>query len=336
MKQYRDPIEWRRSSNYDDTTTAGQFIAIARDILRSSNKEGPNWESLASRYAQRPHHGRAESFAKAAVVSVDTDVWETSDGRFLSEAYLSAIAPDNLIDAVASFAYPLPDRGRNVIVATGAIAQEVAEGAGKPLTRFELDATESDRGKVAAIIVVSKEVAVSEGKPAENLIRRLLRDAVLRASNEALLNRIPTISATAGADALASLKNGLSAAAQSSGYVVAATPAITRELALNADGRMGVNGGEYIGGVVVLPALEVSSGGPDLVVIPASSIALRDHGISLRSSGQTSLEMSDAPTMNSATPTGAEMVSLFQANLVGLLVERLFEIRATEPAVEVG
>ena len=333
MRQHRDPAQWG-ISHHNSLTNAGQFLAIAREILKSGN--GPNWEALARKFAAVPHHGRAESFCKAAVAAVDDAVWNTGDGQLLSAAYLLELVPDNLIDEVARFAYPLPASNQPVVAAVGTIASEVSEGKAKPLTRITLEPTEEERAKLAAIVVLTKEVAHSPERDAESLIRRLLRDAVLKASNEALMSRLPKVSAAAGANALASLSNGLAAAARSSGYVVAATPAIVRELALGSDGRMGINGGELLPGVVIRPALEPSSGGPDLVVIPASTLALRDYGLDIRSSGHATLEMQDTPTMSSAPAVGAQMVSLFQTNSTGLLVERMFVLRADEPAVEVG
>lgn len=310
---------------------------IARDILKAG-KNGPNWEVLARQYTEGQHYGRAASFAKAAVAAVGTDAWGVGDALALSEAYLHNIAPDNLIDAAKRFALTLPDipGTPQVTVASGATAFEVGEGAAKPLTRFTLDTEAADAAKAVAMLVVNKEVAWAKGPDAENLIRRLLRDAVVSASNEAFLSRIPRTSIAGGANAVESLKLGLAAAAASQGYLIAATPAFTRELALESDGRMGVNGGEYIEGVVVLPALAGDSAGVNLLVIPASSLAIRDRGLALSSAAHASVEMQDAPTSNSATGTGAQMVNLWQTNCLGLKVERLFEMRATESAVEVS
>jgi len=336
MKDFRSPSDWRRSSEYQDATVTGQFIRVARDILQAG-KDGPAWQALAETYGRAAGFGRAESFAKGAVASVGMDLWGTPDGQALSTTYLRSLAQDNLVDQVARFAVPLPvGIQRFVTVATGAEAHSVNEGAAKPLTRVTLDTEKAEAMKVVATLVLSAEVAKSKGQDAENLFRLLLRDAVIRASNDAVLARISKISAPAGATAVESLNNGLAGAAPSSGYVVAATPAITRELAMASQGRMAVNGGEYIGGVVVLPALEASSGGPDLVVIPASTLALRDYGLELSSAGHASVEMSDSPSGNSATPTGTQMVNLWQANLLGLKIERLIELRAPEPAIEVG
>lgn len=340
MKQFRDPQDWRhsRTFNNDSLTVASQFVDIARDILKAG-KNGPNWEVLARQYTEGQHYGRAASFAKAAVAAVGTDAWGVGDALALSEAYLHNIAPDNLIDAAKRFALTLPDipGTPQVTVATGATAYEVGEGAAKPLTRFTLDTEAADAAKAVAMLVVNKEVAHAKGTDAENLIRRLLRDAVVSASNDAFLSRIPRISiAGGGANAVESLKLGLAAAAASRGYVIAATPAFTRELALESDGRMGINGGEYIEGVVVLPALAGDSAGVNLLVIPASSLAIRDRGLALSSAAHATVEMQDAPTGNSETGTGAQMVNLWQVNAVGLKVERLFEMRASESAVEVS
>lgn len=334
MNQFKTPQEWRRSSEYQDISLAGQFTSIVREILKAG-PSGPNWEALTRKFESQAHSGRAESFCKAAVGAVADDLWQTSDGEALSAAYLTTLAPDNLVDQVARYAFPMPVTNQPVFYATGAVAEEVAEGAGKPLTRFTLEPIEEQPAKVAAIIVVTNEVAQSPGLAAENLIRRLLRDAVLKASNERLLAQLPKVSTSGGETAVESLRLGLAKAAASDGYVVAATDAIVRELALASDGRMGVNGGEFIPGVTIVRALEESSSSHNMTIIPASTLALRDYGLEVRSSGHATVEMQSAPTGNSATPTGAEMVNLWQTNSRGILIERHFSVRADSPAIEV-
>lgn len=336
--QFTDPRDWRRSQAYEDVSVAGQFVALARDVL-NAGPAGPNWEALARQYEARPHNGRLQSFAKSAVAAVGTDLWGDGDALALSDAYLRAFAPRNLIDAAKRFALTLPDLpvgARNVTYATGAAAYEVPEGAAKPLTRVTLNIGEAEAAKAVAMIVITQEVSKAKGQDAENFFRRLLRDAVVEASNEAFLQRIPRTAIQGGANAVESLRLGLAAVAASEGYVVAATHAATRELALAADGRMGVHGGEYIEGVVIIPALPDNSAGASMIVVPASALAIRDRGLELKSAGHASVEMEDAPTGDSGTPTGAQMVSLWQADSVGLMVERLFELRATAPAVEVS
>src|SRR5688572_20141821 len=119
MSQFRYPQEWRRHKELhsDSLTTAGQFVSIARDILKSG-RHGPNWEYLAGEYLAGQHYGRAASFAKSAVAAVGTDAWGSGDALALSEAYLYSIAPDNLIDAVKQYALTLPDATNRITVAT--------------------------------------------------------------------------------------------------------------------------------------------------------------------------------------------------------------------------
>jgi hypothetical protein len=59
------------------------------------------------------------------------------------------------------------------------------------------------------------------------------------------------------------------------------------------------------------------------VLLNASDIYLADDGaVSIESSDQASLEMSDAPTQDGTTGAGASMVSLWQSGLLGLKAER--------------
>ncbi|WP_080700521.1 hypothetical protein [Bordetella hinzii] len=48
-------------------------------------------------------------------------------------------------------------------------------------------------------------------------------------------------------------------------------------------------------------------------------------------SDQASLVMDDAPTMNSTTPTAAQVVSMFQTNSVAFLVERFINFAKRRP-----
>src|SRR5690606_28767481 len=125
-------------------------------------------------------------------------------------------------------------------------------------------------------------------------------------SNSALLAALPTIPVAAGTTAVESLLAGLAAADSSAAYIVAARPALVRELALASDGRMPIGGGEYSPGLIVLPVAETTSTS-DMVVIPASGIALRDHGLRVDQARHATVDIADPG--QPAAP-----VNLFQLN----------------------
>src|SRR5690606_26980312 len=139
----------------------------------------------------------------------------------------------------------IPDHINPVLIASGIVADGAAEGAAKPCTPFDLTLGAKERAKVAAILVMSKALARAQGADAAALFRKLLRGAVIEASNIALLAALQKTSASAGATAVESLRNGLDAADSATAYVVGATPIATRQLALASDGRMAIGGGEF-------------------------------------------------------------------------------------------
>jgi hypothetical protein len=86
---------------------------------------------------------------------------------------------------------------------------------------------------------------------------------------------------------------------------------------------MPVIASDYVGAAIV-------------VLVNTSDIYLADDGeIAIDASREASLEMSDAPTSNSTTPTGAtSMVSMFQTNTVAIRAERTINwLRRRTPSV---
>lgn len=313
--------------------SAGAFAFIAKAIL--AHEYGcPDFQALAEQNG--PYAREIAAFVKAPVGAESLASWGTPASQDISNAYLTDIAPGNLVDAMKPHAYILPDNVHSLRVASGVVAEGVAEGAAKPLTPLDIMREVPERAKVAAILVMSKELARATGGDGDALFRKLLRDAVIRASNAALLAAIPTVPAMSGATPVDSLKVGLVAAADSDAYVVAAAPATVRTLALSSDGRMGTGGGEFIPGVTILPVELQGSGAPEMIVIPASAIAMKDSGLLVRTAGDATVEMQTAPVGDSTTPTSTTMVSLWQTGSVGILVERLVEVFSRVPAVEVG
>lgn len=312
-----------------ETSSASQFVRIAKMIIQ----RGDHVEDLSAAIGASRLGLAAQSFAKDAVAAQSLgDAWGTSAGRQLADSYLRTVESENLFDAVARYALPIPADLRRVLVAAGAVANVAAEGAPKVVTRCGLNLADQEPSKLAAILVLTKELAASTDQAAVRLFEQELRSAIIMALNAAIIAQVmPDAEAVAGGqNAVESLQAGLAAASDSQGYVVATTARVTRELALTAEGRMGIRGGEYIPGVTVLPALEEDSNSPQLIVIPASRLSLTDLGLTISSAAHASVAMSESPE------SPAELVSLWQTGSTGLLVEREFRMHAAAPAVVVG
>ena len=85
--------------------------------------------------------------------------------------------------------------------------------------------------------------------------------------------------------------------------------------------------GGFLAGIPVITSQycnDASGGAGNLVILlNASDIFLADDGaVTVDVSDQVSLQMSNTPTINSATATGASLVSMWQTNSLAIRAER--------------
>jgi HK97 family phage major capsid protein len=238
---------------------------------------------------------------------------------------------------------------------SGGSAGWVGEGAPKPLTKFDFNATELRWTKIAAIAVITEELLRFSNPSAERLVRdglagaviaRLDQDfidpskaAVANVSPASITNGVTPISSTGGdADDIRRDLRALWApfiaannAPTQAVYIMTATTALALSLMLNTLGQpefpgITVNGGTLMGvPVIVSEYLDNSAGsaGGIVILVNARDIWLADDGqITIDVSREASLQMDDAPTNNSSTGTEAQLVSMFQTNSVAIRAER--------------
>lgn len=239
---------------------------------------------------------------------------------------------------------------------SGGTANWVGQGKGKPVTKFDFSATTVPWTKVAAITVISQDLARFSDPAAERLVRDSLGECVIAKVDSDLFD--PDVAAVANVNP-AGLLNGVNPVAGVSGNATAdairaallnlwapwdstylgakpvyyTTPAVARFLAFTRTslGDPAFPGVTPNGGVLDGIPLRVSqylannggSGGAPFILVDESEIYLADDGaVTLDMSDQVSLEMSDAPTISSATPTAAQMVSMWQTNSIAFRAER--------------
>lgn len=304
-----------------------QFHIIARNIASSHQME----VTLKRLEQELPgRNGEILQFAKAAQAAQSYDsVWATTAGRALSQAFLESVAEGSLLEQLIRFGFSIPDQVSRVLAASGAVADVVAEGDPILVKHLDMSSFTPARKKAAAIVVLTQELQQNTSKAANDLFKRELTTAVLAAVNAGVLAQFTTVTPVAATGtALGDLTAGLAAAETATGYVVAAIPEAVRELALQADGRMGVNGGQFIPGVAIVPVNGDSNG--TMRIIPASRVGVIDDGLVLRESTEGTVMMSDTPT------SPGQLVSLFQTNSIGLLLERSFALVHDTAIVEVG
>jgi HK97 family phage major capsid protein/HK97 family phage prohead protease len=236
---------------------------------------------------------------------------------------------------------------------TGGNAYWVGEGAPKPLTQFDFNATELRWNKIATIAVLTNELIRFSDPSAERLVRDGLAAAVIERADVDFID--PDKAAVANVSP-ASITNGI-APIPSSGntaediradiqalwapfiaarnpprsavYLMDSTTALALSMMQNPLGQsefpgLTMNGGTFMGvPVIVSDYLPVDSSGGMVILLNASDIWLADDGqVTIDASREASLQMLDNPTNNSATGTATSMVSMFQTNSTAFLAER--------------
>ena len=230
----------------------------------------------------------------------------------------------------------------------------VGEGKAKPLTKFDFTRTTLEPLKVANIAVMSEEVLMYSSPAADVLIRDQLaqalaarldidfidpaKAAVPGISPASITNGLSPINASGTGTAddvradLRSLYQNFIAAnntPSSAVLIMNGTTALALSLMTNALGQpefptVGMSGGTLNGvPVIVSEYIPSDSTGSIVIMANAGDIYLGDEGgVMVDMSREASLEMDDAPTHDSDTPTGTNLVSLWQTNSVAMRAER--------------
>jgi HK97 family phage major capsid protein len=253
---------------------------------------------------------------------------------------------------------PVPFNVRIGGQTSGGTAGWVGQGKSKPVTKFDFNATTVPFTKVAAIAVITQELARFSDPSAERLVRDSLADTVIARVDTDLFD--PDLAAVANVSP-AGLLNGIAPVAGPSGGdpddircallrlwapwdstnigarpAYYTTPAVARNLAFMRDalGNIAFPGVTPFGGTLDGIPLRVSqylannggSGGAPLILVDEAEIYLADDGsVTLDQSDQASIEMSDTPVGSSSatvTSNGSPFVSMWQTNSIAFRAER--------------
>lgn len=241
---------------------------------------------------------------------------------------------------------------------SGGTAGWVGQGKSKPVTKFDFNATTVPFTKVAAIAIITQELARFSDPSAERLVRDSMADCVIARVDSDLFD--PNVVAVANVNP-AGLLNGVSPVAGPATIdpddircailrlwapwdstnigarpAYYTTPAVARLLAFTRDamGNVAFPGVTPFGGTLDGIPLRVSqylannggSGGSPFILVDESEIYLADDGsVTLDMSDQASIEMTDAPVGSSSatvTSNGSPFVSMWQTNSVAFRAER--------------
>ncbi|MEO8682671.1 MAG: phage major capsid protein, partial [Vicinamibacterales bacterium] len=246
----------------------------------------------------------------------------------------------------------------NVRVGTqtaGGTASWVGEGKAKPLTKGTFGTATLDFTKLACISVLTKEEVRFPSIDAQMKVRNDLTRAIaaqmdkdfIDPANLGTANVKPasitaniaatTATATTAVALAVNLKTMINlmiaGGIQPSSLVLIMSQAQALSLSLMRT-SLGVRNypdvtmmGGFLEGIPVITSEAVTSlGSPStgmIVAVNANDVFLADDGsVTIATSDQASLEMSDAPAQDATTGGGASMVSMFQTNSLAILAER--------------
>jgi HK97 family phage major capsid protein/HK97 family phage prohead protease len=327
-------------------------IAFARFAKSLAAANGHRSEALEIAKKQYPLDNKLHHVLKAAVgAGTTTDpAWAGSLVEYQEYAndFVEFLRPQTIIGRFGQGAIPslrqVPFNIRIPAQTSGGSAGWVGQGKAKPLTKFDFESITFGFSKVAAIAVLTDELIRFSNPAADALVRNALAEAVIarldtdfinpakaevaNVSPASITNGITGIPSTGDPDedAAAAFGQFITANLQPTGgvWIMSSTNALGLSMKKNPLGQkmypeMTLLGGTYQG----LPAIVSQYAGTNLTLVNAPDIYLADDGgVAVDMSREASLEMESEPTGDSVTPTGTEMVSMFQTNSVAIRAER--------------
>jgi len=335
-----------------------EFTRLVRCIMLA---KGFNDNALAIAKTRFPDNPRVAGAIKAAVAAGTTTdaTWAGPFVEFttLANEFIEYLRPMTIVGKFGTNGIPplhsVPFNIRMLMQTSGGEGYWVGQGAPKPLTKFDFDAVTLGFSKVANIAVITQELARFSNPSADAQVRRSLAEA-LRARIDidfvdpakALVANVSPASITNGITAIPSSGSDLNSvradlealfgafisanqSLTSGVWIMGGNNALALSMMRNELGQpsfAGVTpaGGSFMGlPVIVSQHVPGDSSGGIIVLVNADDIMLADDGqFTIDASDQASLQMDDAPTNNSATPTATSVVSMFQTNSIALKCER--------------
>jgi HK97 family phage major capsid protein/HK97 family phage prohead protease len=279
--------------------------------------------------------------------------------QVLANEFLAYLRPKTIIGKFGQNGIPSLKRVPfNVTIqsqTSGASASWVGQGKAKPVTKFNTTTTSLLFTKIAAISVITDELARFSSPGAEGVVRDELGRAVIERMDRDFVDPDKAVSAGVNPASITNGVTGLTTAGTSAANVLTdiqglIAPFITNNydvgdlviiipnslalvlsLMLNSLGQRAFPdieiGGGRLAGIPVITSQYVAMGssyGNMVIAVSASNIALADDGVvTVDASREASIEMSDAPSGDATNGTGASMVSMFQTNSIALRAERV-------------
>lgn len=336
-------------------------IAFAQYVKMLGRARGIPFQALEFAKNYRGIDSRVVEVLKAAVSGATTTdaTWSEplvqSGGPFAD--FVEYLRPKTIVGRFGAAGIPslrrVPFRVPLIGQTSPGSAYWVGEAAAKPLTAWDYERKQLDPLKVAAICVLSNELIQDSSPAADALARDELiaaagnrmdvdfidpaKAAVANISPASITNGVTpvTASGTTADDARADVKSVmtqflLANNAPSTGvWIMDSVTALGLSLLVNPLGQrefpeITMEGGRFMGfPVIVSDNVVRDSSGGSMILVNASDIYFGDNGdFTVDMSTEASLQMDNAPTQNSATPTASQVVSMWQTNSTAFRVER--------------
>lgn len=304
---------------------AGYAVGEVAKILLRAKGDMETARAIAYQKGATPRAIRI--LEKGNVGALTTPADGPTDWNVASAAFFESLRAEsvffNLLD---SGLRRVPLMTRVATVTVGASAYSVGEGQPVPLSKLTLTGQQLSQERVAALCVVSDEIARSDDHGALIVVQNELRKAVASVVDQ----RFFDILIDSSTPSFTSVGSDRAAFRQDMRSVLDATntrgaddlafvfgPAAANAAALfDNTGGMSPRGGE----ILATRAL-VSDELPDATVllIAPTRIAAAAGSLRLKVSREATIEMRDNPIQSGVAPTPADLTSLFQNNAVALM-----------------
>lgn len=243
---------------------------------------------------------------------------------------------------------------------SGGTGYWVGEGKPVPVSKMQTDNVTLGIAKAAGLMVITEELARSSAPSAEALVRDDLMKTVTKFLDQQFIDPnygpntttgapgavtygIPTAqvrqasgttAAALRADFAALMSplftaniNSMDAVWVMSPYIAMQIGMINTSLGTREFPDINMNGGSLFGIPVVTSMSAYVSGSPDyghliVLVLPSDIFLADDGGMDVSVSREAALQMDDAPTNDTPTPTGTSLTSLWQTESVGIKLVR--------------
>lgn len=327
-------------------------IAFARFTKALAAAKGARTEALQIAKNKYPEDIKLHHVLKAAVsAGTTTDPqWAGAlvEYQDFANDFVEYLRPQTIIGKFGTGNIPslreVPFNIRVPVQTSGGSADWVGQGKPKPLTNFNFETITFGFSKVAAISVLTEELLRFSNPKADVLVRNSLAEAVIArldvdfvnpaksevigVSPGSITNGATTIPCTGSPDddSTAAFQVFIDANLQPTGavWLMSSSTALALSKRKNALGQKEYPDMTMFGGIFEgLPAIVSQYVGNQLVLVNAPDVYLADEGgVAVDMSSEASLEMESAPTHDSVTPTGVELVSMWQTNSVAIRAER--------------